>query len=139
MQLPQKLQHFPNGALIVASDTVLANIFLVGNDAIEELDGVAVPKETGVDGEGSFEFFPDDATRLHSFAKKLAEQITALTREHEIPHIHFVMPTEIEHLATKNLPPDVAAKIGKKIHHDVMKEDPISIVTRVVASFGTEK
>ncbi len=132
MQLPTHLQHFPNGALIVASDTVTAKFYLADGDAIEELDGVTVPKETGQDGEGSFEFFPDDAPRFRAFAKKLTTRITTLEREHRIPAIHLVMPAEIEHLVTKNLPRDVATKIGKKIHRDVMKETPIEIVKRVI-------
>lgn len=131
MQLPQHLRHFSDGALIVASDTVTAKIFLAGGDAVEALDGVALPKETGRDGEGSFEFFPDDASRLRAFAKKLAVRLTALEREHKIPHIHLVMPAEVERFVTEELANDVATKIGKRIHVDAMNESPINIIERL--------
>lgn len=136
MILPERLRHFPHATLIVASDTIAAKFFLVGGDSLEELDGVAVPKETGRDGEGSIEFFPDDAARLHSFAKELASRIATLAREHGIPHIHLVMPAEIEHLVTKDLPHDIAATIGAKLHLDVMKESDVAIVERVVSRLG---
>lgn len=136
MQLPHDLQHFPNGALLVVSDSVQADIYLLGGDSMEPLDGVSVPKETGRDGEGSFEFFPDDTARVHAFAKRVAAQITALERDHKVPHIHLVMPAEIEHLVTHDLPGDVAGKIGARIHADLMKENPTSIVTRLVGQMG---
>ncbi|MEK7115778.1 MAG: host attachment protein [Patescibacteria group bacterium] len=132
MKLPRHLQHFPQSALIVTSDTVTAKFYLAGGDSLEELDGSALPKETGQDGEGSFEFFPDDAPRLHAFAKQLAAHLTKLAREHTLPSIHLIMPAEVEHLVSKKLPPDVAKNVGKKIDHDVMKESPLTIVERVL-------
>lgn len=132
MILPEHLQRFPHEALLVAADTVSSKCLLVGGDSLEELNGVALPRETGRDGEGSFEFFPDDAERLRQFAKKLAAHIVKLEREHHIPHIHLIMPAEVERLVTTDLPPDVAAKVGKRIHHDVMKESPLVIATRIV-------
>ncbi len=136
MNLPHELQHFQSGALLIASDSVKADFFLLGGDSIEPLDGVSLPKETGKDGEGSFEFFPDDASRLHAFAKQVAARIATLEREHKIPHIHLLMPAEVEHLVTHELPHDVSTKVGTKIHLDVMKEDPISMVKRLVGHLG---
>ncbi len=133
MLLPKHLQRFADSALIVAADSVTARCWFAAGDSLEELDGVALPKETK-DGEGSFEFFPDDTHRLHVFAKQLATHLTKLEREHKIPHIHLVMPAEVEHLVSKYLPPDVAANVEIKIHHDVMKEDPLKLVERVLTA-----
>lgn len=136
MQLPSDLQHFPTGALIVASDTVKASFFLVGNDSLAELDGVEVPKETGQDGEGSMEFFPDDAERFHSFIHAVIEQLDALVANHPIAHIHLVMPAEVEHQLSSHLSEDVHAKIGVTIHANLMKEPPLEAVRRVVEHLG---
>jgi hypothetical protein len=136
MQLPHELQHFPNGALIVVSDTVIAKFYLVGGDTLEELDGVAVPKETGQDGEGSFEFFPDDASRLHAFIHKVVERLGVLVRKHDIPLIHMVMPAEIDHEVTGHLPNDIKEKLGKTIHLNLMKESPLEAVRRIIDVLG---
>jgi len=136
MQLPTDLQHFPNGALLVASDTTKASFFLLGGDSLEELDGVSLAKENGADGEGSIEFFPDDTARLQAFVKLLAEHITTLKRDHQIAHIHLVMPAEIEHDVSKHLATDTQSVVGVKLHHDVMNESPLDIVRRVVGEMG---
>ncbi len=134
MLLPKHLQRFADGALIVAADSVLVRCWFAAGDSLEELDGLVMPKETGQDGEGSFEFFPDDRARLNTFAKRLAAHITQLERKHKLPHIHLVMPAEVEHLVSKQLPLDVADKVSKIIHHDVIKEHPLDIVTRLIPS-----
>lgn len=136
MKLPQELQHFPKATLIVASDTVQAKFLLVGAEDLEELDGVSVPKEKGADGEGSIEFFPNDAERLHAFVHAVVERIETLVRDHAIAHVHMVMPAEIEHEVSGHLANDVKEKIGKTVHHDVMKESYLDIVKRVVAQLG---
>ena len=53
MNLPQDLQHFPHAALIIASDSMHAKFFLVGGDTLQELDGVALPREFRQDSEGA--------------------------------------------------------------------------------------
>lgn len=132
MQLPHELQHFPYSALIVASDTVHARFFLVGGDSLEELDGVAVPKETGQDGEGSMEFFPDDAARLRQFVHSVTQRIEELARAHTIQTIHFVMPAEIAHDVSVRLAHDLKRRVGKTIHRNVVGDAPHEIVRRIV-------
>jgi hypothetical protein len=147
MTLPHDLQHFPNGALILTSDSVKATFYLVGGDSVEELGSIEHPREKSSDAEG--ERFSTDGTRviglepekkeqerLHQFVHDVATQTEAYVREHNIPHIHLVLPTEVEREFSKKLPPEIHAKIGKTIHADVMKESVLDIVKRVVAHLG---
>lgn len=143
MKLPQDLQpRFIHPTLVVASDHVVAKMFLAGGDGIEELDGVAEPREFNTDSEGYFTSWdearhggPDadiaDEPRLAAFAKKVADRVTALVREQGIAHLHLVMPTEVADLIQKDLPPDVKTKIARVRHLDLMKEDPLTIIRRV--------
>lgn len=149
MQLPHDLQHFPTGALIVASDSVIAKFFLVGGDSLEELDGVALPRELKQDAEGEFVSFDgsrvagpasdiDDRPRLTQFAKNVAARIESLIREQSVRAIHLVMPAEVEHTVFQSLSSEAQGHIGKKLHLDLMKEDPLSVIRRVVNALGTE-
>ncbi|MBI4139041.1 hypothetical protein HY479_02725 [Candidatus Uhrbacteria bacterium] len=143
MKLPQILQHFPHAALIISSDSMRANFFLVGGDELEGLDGVAMPRELRQDSEGSFTSSDgsrvagpdadiDDAPRLKQFARRIAERTERLVRDHGIAHVHLVMPAEIEHVVSSSFATDVESLVGFRRHLDLMKEDPLTVVRRVL-------
>ncbi len=143
MNLPQDLQHFPHAALIIASDSMHAKFFLVGGDTLQELDGVALPREFRQDSEGAFTSSDgsrvagpdsdiDDTPRLHHFVKQVAEQANLLCGKHEIAHVHLVMPAEIEHLFSSECAAILKEKIRFILHADLMKEHPLEIVRRVL-------
>lgn len=144
MKLPRDLkEHFPHSALIIAGDQITAKFFLVGGDELEELDSVAVPREFKQDSEGAFTSYdgsrvagPDsdlhDTPRKKQFVKKIAERAKELVREHQVAHLHLVMPAEIEHLLSKQLEPDVKAKIVHIRHGNLMKESPLKIVRKAL-------
>lgn len=150
MQLPKQLQKFPQPTLIVTSDSVVAKFFLAGGDSLEELDGVSEPREKRTDSEGYFTSWDesrhggpdsdlDDTARQKTFARKIAERIRDLVAHHGVAKIHFIMPAEIEHVLTLHLTKPEQEKIGKKIHLDVMKEDAVKIMGRIVKSLATER
>ncbi|MBU1034342.1 host attachment protein [Patescibacteria group bacterium] len=141
MKLPQELQHYPHATLLIASDSVRADFFLLGGDELEKLDGIALPREPRQDSEGTFVSYDgsraagpdsdiDDSQRLKQFVKKITEQAEALTREHDIQHVDVVMPAEIEHLLTEVSSNELKNKIRRRSHLDLMKEDPLTIVRR---------
>lgn len=141
MKLPRELQHYPHATLLIASDMMHANFFLVAGDELEELNGVAEPRERRQDSEGTFVSYDgsrvagpdsdiDDTPRLKRFVKKIAEQAEALARKHNIQHMDVVMPAEIEHLFSEVAPNELKDKIRRRSHLDLMKEDPLTIVRR---------
>lgn len=145
MKLPKDLkEHFPHAALIIASDQIIAKFFLIGGDELEELDGIALPREFRQDSEGAFTSFDgsrvggpdsdiDDLPRQKQFVKKIAERTKELVRGHGIAHLHLIMPAEIEHLLSKQLKPDVKTKIVRVRHFNLMKKNPLEIVRKVLA------
>ncbi len=142
MKLPQDLQpRFIHPTLVVASDHVVAKMFVAGGDEVEELDGVAEPREKRQDSEGYFTSWdesrhggPDadiaDEPRLARFAENVAGRITALVREQGLAHVHLVMPTEVSRLVQDDLPPDVKETVVRVRDLDLMKEDPLTILRR---------
>lgn len=143
MNLPQELQHFPHVALIVASDSMHAKFFLVGGDTLQELDGVALPREFRQDSEGAFTSSDgsrvagpdadiDDAPRLQHFVKLVSEKADQLCSKHEIAHVHLVMPAEVEHLLSSECAATLKEKIRFMLHADLMKEHPLEIIRRVL-------
>lgn len=142
MQLPQDLQHFPTSTLLIVSDSIAAKFWLAGGDELEQIDSVSLPRERKQDAEGSYvssdgsrtgdanEY--DDTERLHQFEHLLVDKLNHLTREHGIARIHLVMPAEIEHAVAHHLPQDVAAKLAKPVHADLMKDDMLDVVRRVI-------
>ncbi|MFZ2804482.1 MAG: hypothetical protein WA001_04620 [Patescibacteria group bacterium] len=139
MQLPEHLQHFPHPALILVSDSVKAKFFLAGGDSLQELDGVFVPRgnektEPSPDGKriAGFDADVDDGPRLHDFIHQLVAKTDALVKQHGIAHIHLVMPAEVEHQFSGHLPKEDKEKIGQTLHHDLMNEDPLKIIERLL-------
>lgn len=144
MKLPHALQQFPTATLLVVSDTVSAKFWILRDDEMEELDGFALPHEQNVSSErGSMSSdgtrmggsgTPDDAPRFHHYVHELAEKVSKFAHGHAVAHVHLVMPAEVERSVADHLPHDVSAKIGKRVHVDVMKESPIDIVQRVLSA-----
>ncbi|MFH1621165.1 MAG: host attachment protein [Patescibacteria group bacterium] len=143
MKIPSSLQKFPQPTLIVTSDSIIAKLFLAGGDSFEELDSVAEPRENKQDSEGYFASADesrhgdpaadsDDTARLKTFVKKIVEQIEDLVAHHGIKKIHLIMPAEVEHKLSQEISNQAGEKIGKKIHHDVMKEDAVKILERIL-------
>lgn len=143
MILPEHLRHFPRATLVIASDTVLAKFFLAGGDSLEELDGVAVAREPLQDAEGTFTSSDgsrvagpasdiDDRPRLERFVQEIVSRTAELVREHDIANVHVVMPPEVEHLYAAGLPADIAAKLGQRLHLDLMKYPPLEIIERLL-------
>lgn len=143
MNIPQDLQpQFIHPTLVVAADHMFAKMFLAGGDEVEELDGVAMPRERKQDSEGFFvsrdasrHGSPDadtsDDPRLKAFTKAVAERISTLVKDQDIAHLHLVMPAEVDGLVQKHLPPDIKTKIVRVRHLDLMKEDTLTVLRRV--------
>ena len=143
MHLLESLQHFPHPALIVTSDSVQANFFLVGGDSLEALDGISVPREMRQDSEGSFTSSDgsrvagpdadiDDGPRLHEFVHQVIGRIDGLVTKHGIAHVHLVMPAAVEHQTYDHLEQHLKEKIVKRLHLDLMKSAPLEIVERIL-------
>ena len=134
MQLPRELQHFPHLTLIVASDTTASKLFLAGNDSLEELDGLSLPKEALPDHEGSF--VPGHADleskRLEKYAVLLAEHVISMVKAHQIVHVDLVMPAAVEHLFSAALPKDISDKVMRRVHLDLMNDAPLEVVKHLV-------
>ena len=133
MQLPEHLQHFPQQSLLVVADHVVARLFIAGGDSLEELDGLAEPRDVPTDNEGKmFNSDVHDEPRLKRFCKNIALDIQKLVVSHDVSNIHLVMPAELAHLVTADLSQEVQRKLGRGIHLDLMKEDPLKIVERLL-------
>lgn len=132
MKLPIDLQpHFVHSSLIIIGDSTQAKFFLAGGDELEELDGVAVPREERPDSEGKFSDEPNDVPRLMQFVKMTAARTENLVREHGVAHIHLAMPAEIKHLLVRELPRDAATAVGRTLEHDLMKQDILDVIRRL--------
>lgn len=144
MQLPNNLQHFPHKALLIVGDSVAAKFYLLGGDEMEEIDGVSVPREREQDAEGAFTSYDGsrvggpssdikDEPRLHHFVHELVERTEKLIGTHGVAHLNLVMPAEVEHPFSSHLSKPTAAKIMRRLHKDLMKENPIKIIERLLA------
>lgn len=142
MQLPQELQKFQTPTLIVAADSMTAKIYLAGGDTLEQVAAVEVPREKKQDNEGSFSSADGsrvagpvdekDAPRLKSFVRQTASAVTSLMRMHKLEHLELIMPAEVEHALVDELPSDVDTLIRRKLHKDLMKEEPIEMVKHLL-------
>ena len=143
MQLPHELQHFPHAAIIVVSNHIIGRIFLVGGDALEELDGCALPRERKQDAEGAGIISgtsrvvgpnskPNDKPRLKRFIKELANLTNKYVRDHNVVHVHLVMPADIEHRLYERLDSEMKKKLGRRVLHDLIQEHPLEIVRRIL-------
>jgi hypothetical protein len=144
MQLPANLQRFPHPTLIVTGDHITMRFFLVGGDMLEELDSLAEPRERRSDDEGSFSGSDgvrtgdpsadvDDTPREKKLMKRTADNIQKLVREHEVSSVHLLMPADLDHHLASELQPDVTQRLGKVLHVNVMKEEPLQMIERLFA------
>ncbi|MFH1078330.1 MAG: hypothetical protein V1745_03580 [Patescibacteria group bacterium] len=144
MKLPESLRpRVIHPTLLVAADHVAARFFLAGGDTIEQVDAVAMPREKNQDSEGYFRSRDgsrhgdpnadtSDAPRLAAFTKKVAARTTELIKGQDIAHLLLVMPTEVDTLVQDAFPTDVRGTIRHIKNLDLMKEDPLTILTRAL-------
>jgi protein required for attachment to host cells len=142
MQLPQELQKFPTLTLIAVADSVAAKLYLAEGDNLEAAASVTLPREKKQDNEGSFTSADgsrtggpvdeDDAPRLNAFIRQTARAIIDLMRSRKPEHLDLVMPAEMEHALSAELPSDVDTLIRRRLHKDLMKEAPVELVKRLL-------
>lgn len=135
MHLPQELQHFSRPTLITISDHFVARFFLVGGDALEELDGIALPKNNPHDDGSRVEGLLadlDDTPRLIHFVKQIAERLDDFVKKNDTSTIHLIMPTDVAGELRKYLSAAVLPHLGRTLHLDLMKTAPLDIVRRVL-------
>jgi len=142
MQLPRELQHFPEPALLVLADSQRAQFWLAHGDQFNELERFSLLPELKSDREASFintdhggsrsgpEPHHDD--RFSHFCKMIAEKTSTLVRDGQADVFHLVMPLEVANEVKKHLADDVAAKLGKTVDLDLMKDSPLEAVKRVI-------
>lgn len=132
MKLPEYLQKFPRGALIIVSDTIAATCFLVGGDSVEKIDGVALLRQRASDAEGFMSATEDpELERIQTYGRLLARHIDALMQNHSVPDVHFIMPAKVEEIVLAHLSRATQQHIKKHLHLDVVKEHPLEIIKRV--------
>jgi hypothetical protein len=145
MQLPQDLQsHFGTPSLLVVADHVLAKLYLIAGDAVEEIDGIAVPRERMTDHEGgvvnidsgavaSPENHVEDA-RLHQFATLVADAIEDALASGSAERYLLAMDAELAHLVTAKLSSETQGKRFREVHANLLKESPLDILRRCLAA-----
>lgn len=135
MQLPQDLQHFENPSLILVSDHVHAQFWLAHNDTLEEVDLISLPKETHSDNEGlAIGQEISDEHRLHEFIHLVVDRLEQIMAEGVADSVHLVMSADLAHAILDHSNTEVQEQVGKQLHHDLMKEDPIEVVRRLLAA-----
>lgn len=136
MIIPEALQHFPEPALIVTADHVHARLWLAFEDSMEEVESFEMPRTELSDNEGK-EIGQEisDETRLHKFARMIAERVTHLVRDEQAATtVHLIVPPDMATLIKKDLAPEAMNAIGKELHVNVMNEDESAILERIVSS-----
>jgi hypothetical protein len=145
MQIPKSLQHFPEPALIVTTDHVYARLWLAFEDSMEELEVLEMPQEEKSDHEGEF-YNPDTGgvhatephtndERLHKFIRVLAEHVSHLIRDDEAAtSVHLIAPEDMMAALKKELAPEAANIVAKELPINVMKEDEVHILERIVSA-----
>ncbi len=136
MQIPEALQHFAEPALIVTADHFHARLWLAFEDSMEEIESYEMPKAELSDNEGK-EIGQEvtDEERLKRFTHALAERVSQLIRDEEAAmSVHIIAPADVAHPFKKLLAPEAANIIGKELDVNVMKEDAVQILERLVAA-----
>ncbi|MEI7511982.1 MAG: host attachment protein [Candidatus Uhrbacteria bacterium] len=136
MIIPEALQHFAEPSLIVVSDHFRAKLLLAFEDSLEEVEAVELPRAETSDAEGKAigQEISDDA-RLSRFVRMVAEQINTLIRDEQAAmSLNLVAPADVVNAIKKELSPEAATAISKEIHADVMKEDEVTLLERIVAA-----
>ncbi|MCC6563570.1 host attachment protein [Candidatus Uhrbacteria bacterium] len=145
MQIPEALQHFSEPALIVTADHFHARLWLAFEDSMEAVESFEMPSELKSDNEGSFANMdagtmnaPEPKTeeeRLKRFVHVLADRVSQLIRDEEVAMaLHILAPADVAHPFKKHLAPEAANILGKELDVNVMKEDEVQILERLVAA-----
>ncbi len=135
MQIPQELQHFAEPTLIVIGDRIHAQFWLAHHDNMEDVDVIEVPKDHLTDDEGKAigqELKDDD--RLHHLIHLIVDRIEELSNEGVADKIHLVMEAELAHDVAGHLSHETQPKLAAQVHADLMKDDVLDVVKRVLHS-----
>ncbi|MCK9361482.1 hypothetical protein M0Q28_04635 [Patescibacteria group bacterium] len=136
MQIPEALQQFPEPALIVTADHFHARLWLAFEDSMEAVESFEMPKDALSDNEGK-ELGQEitDEERLKRFTHVLADRVSQLIRDEEVAMaLHILAPADVAHPFKKHLAPEAANILGKELDVNVMKEDEVQILERLVAA-----
>jgi hypothetical protein len=133
MQLPEELQRFEFPSLILVADHVHAQFWLAHNDTLEEVDLIALPKDTHSDNEGRAigQELSDD-NRLHEYIHLLVDRLEQIMSEGVADSLHLVMSADLANAVLDHSSSEVQEQVGKQVHADLMKEEPLDVVRRVL-------
>ena len=133
MQLPQELQHFEFPSLILVADHVHAQFWLAHEETLEEVDLIALPKDEHSDNEGRVlgQELSDD-NRLHQYIHLVVDRLEQIMSEGVADSLHLVMPADLAHAIVEHSSKEVQEQVGKEVHLDLMKEEPLEVVKRVL-------
>lgn len=135
MQLPQELQHFEFPSLILAADHVHAQFWLAHGDTLEEVDLIALPKDKLSDNEGlAIGQELSDDHRLHEYIHLVVDRLEQIMSEGVADSLHLVMSADLANAILDHSSTEVQEQVGKQVHADLMKEDPIEVVRRLLAA-----
>lgn len=135
MQLPQELQHFEFPSLILAADHVHAQFWLAHGDTLEEVDLISLPKDEHSDKEGRAigQELSDD-NRLHEYIHLVVDRLEQIMSEGVADSLHLVMSADLANAILDHSSTEVQEQVGKQVHADLMKEEPIEVVRRLLAA-----
>lgn len=135
MQLPEELQHFEFPSLILVADHVHAQFWLAHNDTLEEVDVVSLPKESSSDNEGRAigQELSDD-NRLHEYIHIVVDRLEQIMGEGIADSLHLVMSADLAHAVLDHSNTEIQEQVGKQLHLDLMKEEPLEVVKRLLAA-----
>ena len=147
MQLPQDLQpHFATApTLLVIGDHVLAHLYLVAGNAIEEVHAVAMPRERMTDKQDSFvaggstgsvgesESHAED-DRLHKFVTQVAESMKDAVASGSATRFLLAMEADLAHAVKAALPSDLQGHVFREVHLNLVKESPVDVIKRCLAA-----
>lgn len=112
---------------------------------MEPLDEMEMPKELKSDKDTSFVnvdthgvHAPEpryDEERLRHFLRAIAMRVNELIRDEEAAtSVHLLLPDDMLAPLKKELAPEAANILGKEIRANVMKEDEVQILERIVGA-----
>lgn len=135
MQLPEELQHFEFPSLILVADHVHAQFWLAHNDMLEEVDLVSLPKDELSDKEGREigQELSDDH-RLHEYIHLVVDRLEQIMGEGVADSVHLVMSADLANAVLDHSNTEVQEQVGKQLHLDLMKEEPLEVVKRLLAA-----
>lgn len=133
MQLPEELQRFEFPSLILVADHVHAQFWLAHNDTLEEVDVISLPKDKLSDNEGRAigQELSDDH-RQHEFIHMLVDRLEQIMSEGVADSLHLVMSADLANAVLDHSSTEVQEQVGKQIHADLIKHDPLDVVRRVL-------